>query len=113
MTSTAVGLSADNRPARPEVVWPAWLVPAGAEVEWAALQAALRREVPPCRAEPELWFTPRVRPDDFAAHESAVEACGWCPILEQCRAYALAAGEVDGVWGGLTVAERKGRGSPR
>ena len=36
----------------------------------------------------------------------AKEVCAGCPVLEQCRSYALEAGEAYGVWGGLTEMER-------
>jgi WhiB family redox-sensing transcriptional regulator len=32
--------------------------------------------------------------------------CASCPVLTQCRAYALDAGEPYGIWGGLTEGER-------
>jgi hypothetical protein len=108
-----VGAAADSwehrRPqARAEVVWPSWLVPAGAEAQWVALQLALGRVVPPCRVEPALWFARRTQ-REVADQAAAVEACSWCPVLVECRAYALAAGERDGVWGGLRPEERTGR----
>ena len=48
----------------------------------------------PCRAEP---FTA----DDPAARARAAENCGGCPLRSLCRAYAVAAGEPWGVWGGV------------
>lgn len=41
----------------------------------------------------------------------AAAACFDCPVIEACAHYAVTASETDGVWGGLTVAERKKRGS--
>ncbi|MDY2941756.1 MAG: WhiB family transcriptional regulator [Varibaculum sp.] len=32
--------------------------------------------------------------------------CATCPVLEQCRNYALAAHEPYGIWGGMTEEER-------
>ncbi|GAA1170690.1 hypothetical protein GCM10009584_09540 [Ornithinimicrobium humiphilum] len=32
--------------------------------------------------------------------------CATCPVLERCRAHALAAREPYGVWGGMTEEER-------
>lgn len=32
--------------------------------------------------------------------------CANCPVLEQCRSYALAAHEPYGIWGGMTEEER-------
>lgn len=36
----------------------------------------------------------------------AKQICRRCPVIEQCRRHALAAGEPYGVWGGLSMAER-------
>jgi WhiB family transcriptional regulator, redox-sensing transcriptional regulator len=36
----------------------------------------------------------------------AKSVCRGCPVLEQCRAHALAVHEPFGVWGGLSVSER-------
>ncbi len=44
-----------------------------------------------------------------ASDEEATEAkavCDGCPVREECLAYALAAREKHGVWGGLTERER-------
>ena len=30
-----------------------------------------------------------------------------CPVIEQCRSYALAAQEPYGIWGGMTEEERR------
>ncbi|MGV0834084.1 WhiB family transcriptional regulator [Mycolicibacterium thermoresistibile] len=35
----------------------------------------------------------------------AKEWCRRCPVMTQCRAHALAAGETYGIWGGLGEAE--------
>jgi WhiB family transcriptional regulator, redox-sensing transcriptional regulator len=39
--------------------------------------------------------------------DRAKAICQHCPVLEQCRRYALAAREPYGVWGGLTEEERR------
>ncbi|SNR62460.1 WhiB family transcriptional regulator, redox-sensing transcriptional regulator [Haloechinothrix alba] len=39
--------------------------------------------------------------------EHAKAVCRSCPVLVDCRSYALRAGERYGVWGGLDEAERK------
>lgn len=42
-----------------------------------------------------------------AARERVAKAvCNTCPVLRQCREYALATHEPYGVWGGLTEEER-------
>lgn len=38
--------------------------------------------------------------------EKAKTICATCPILETCRKFAVESGELYGVWGGLTEAER-------
>jgi WhiB family redox-sensing transcriptional regulator len=43
-----------------------------------------------------------------AARVAAAKAiCTGCPVLAQCRAYALDANEPHGIWGGLTEGERQ------
>lgn len=37
----------------------------------------------------------------------AKRVCAGCPVIEPCRTHALQAGEVYGVWGGLTEFERE------
>lgn len=40
--------------------------------------------------------------------EAAAKAvCARCPVVEECLAYALAAGERYGIWGGLNADERR------
>ena len=39
--------------------------------------------------------------------EAAKAICAKCPVINQCREYALAAHEPYGVWGGLTQEERR------
>ncbi|GAA4179102.1 WhiB family transcriptional regulator [Streptosporangium oxazolinicum] len=68
------------------------------EIGWAARGAC-------ATSDPELFFplTPS------AEHEARAKAvCERCPVLEECRAYALRAAEPEGIWGGLTVRERRG-----
>ena len=44
---------------------------------------------------------------DHAACAGAAKAiCATCPVLEQCREYALSAHEPYGIWGGMTEEER-------
>ena len=37
----------------------------------------------------------------------AKQICNTCPVLNQCRAYALSNGERFGIWGGLSERERR------
>ena len=80
-------------------------IPDGAVDEWRHLVDALREHgSTPCEdpAVRGLWHSPR---PDLAA--DAVFGCTCCPVLDACRAYALAADEREGVWGGTTAAERR------
>ena len=49
--------------------------------------------------DPDLWF----RHDDEPA---AARICATCPLRTACQAWALREDERDGVWGGLTEADR-------
>lgn len=90
----------------PEVLtsWPAWAVATAGLVEWDWPQAALRLLpplVPGCAADPEAWFSPGW-PSRTA---EVVECCQACPVLAECRTYAVAARERDDVWGGTPPAD--------
>lgn len=81
-------------------------VPAAARSQWRALIAALE-ERGPAACEDALdadawWPGPR---SDVA---SVVMVCRVCPVRAECAAYAIAAREREGVWGGLLPAERAG-----
>lgn len=58
-----------------------------------------------CRSEgdPQWWF-PEGR-GKASQEAKAVAVCSRCPIRERCRAAALAAREIDGVWGAMTESE--------
>ena len=61
-----------------------------------------------CRDQPELFYNDeddhrRVRRDK---EDAAKDICERCPVIVQCRRYAIVAGELYGVWGGLTEMER-------
>jgi WhiB family redox-sensing transcriptional regulator len=55
-----------------------------------------------------LFFHPTgERGESHQARERAAKrVCAGCPVLGPCRAYALAAREPYGVWGGLSEDER-------
>jgi WhiB family redox-sensing transcriptional regulator len=62
-----------------------------------------------CRSvDTELFFHPEnERGPSRSAREAAAKAvCASCPVLQQCRAHALAVQEPYGVWGGLSEPER-------
>lgn len=57
-----------------------------------------------CRTAPQSVFFPE-RGDDT---RPAKAICARCPVLEECRAYAVAAPQtLQGVWGGTTGRERR------
>ncbi|CQR61798.1 WhiB family transcriptional regulator [Streptomyces leeuwenhoekii] len=46
-------------------------------------------------------------PRDYEAIAEAKDLCGLCPVRRDCLNYALENGLKDGIWGGLTEAERR------
>ena len=59
--------------------------------------------------DPERWWKglPKGVTDSVPiARKRAADLCARCPVIDQCRWYALEAGEDDGVWGGLCEADR-------
>lgn len=63
----------------------------------------------PGAQDPDRWWKnlPRghANPVQFARNRAA-DLCAGCPVLDQCRWYAIEAGEVHGVWGGLSDVDR-------
>ena len=55
-------------------------------------------------SDPELFFPLAPSPVQEAR---AKAVCATCQVLDECRSYALKAGEADGIWGGLTPEERR------
>jgi WhiB family redox-sensing transcriptional regulator len=74
-----------------------------ARAAWTELVDVLAAAGPtPCAVGPaEAWWPSRDETTDAAA------ACRMCPAREACLAYAVAANERAGVWGGLLPAERR------
>ena len=59
--------------------------------------------------DPERWWMglPKGVTDPVPiARKRAADLCDGCLVIEQCRWYALEAGEDDGVWGGLCEVDR-------
>jgi len=57
-----------------------------------------------------LFFAPNhlERKEQRLARESAAKAiCRTCPVLAECREYALLVREPHGIWGGLNEYERR------
>jgi WhiB family transcriptional regulator, redox-sensing transcriptional regulator len=55
-----------------------------------------------CRGSDTSVFFPASEADATAAQA----ICATCPVAEACLEYAIATRQSDGVWGGLTPAER-------
>ncbi|MDU0313176.1 WhiB family transcriptional regulator [Phycicoccus sp. M110.8] len=55
-------------------------------------------------SHPQAWFVSGS--GYFNARNRARTLCDGCPVLAECRDYALAAGEEYGVWGGLCEVDR-------
>ena len=61
-----------------------------------------------CRGHPVLFYNEEDERKGLrrAKEHVAKQVCESCPVLGQCRDYALATGELYGVWGGMTEMER-------
>jgi WhiB family redox-sensing transcriptional regulator len=57
----------------------------------------------------EIFYLPEgIRGPSKRAREAQAKAvCGRCPVATQCLNWALASGELYGVWGGTTPEERE------
>ncbi|MEV5890028.1 WhiB family transcriptional regulator [Nonomuraea fuscirosea] len=63
-----------------------------------------------CRSsDPDLFFPLAPTPLQVTR---AKAVCAGCQVIQECRSYALRAGESDGIWGGLTPEERRRARSP-
>ncbi len=63
-----------------------------------------------CRAQPPtVFFHPEAERGPRRSHRDAVAkaVCQRCPVIAQCREYALHVEEPYGVWGGLSEEERQ------
>ncbi|GAB1331300.1 WhiB family transcriptional regulator [Streptomyces sennicomposti] len=66
------------------------------------------RERGACRSEdPELFFPLGEGALSLRQIEQARAVCRRCPVLRECREFALRHREYDGVWGGMTARERR------
>lgn len=54
------------------------------------------------QVDTELFF-----PDKGGAPSPAKDICAACPVITQCRDYALADPSLWGVWGGTTTVDRQ------
>lgn len=54
--------------------------------------------------DPDLWFP---SPTEFSLIKLAQKVCYRCPVIMECRTTAIARGEKNGIWGGLTELQRR------
>lgn len=83
--------------------------PAGISTRWH-LQIGWQYRAACKGPQSELFFAPNhlERKKDRQQRESAAKAiCRTCPVLSQCREYALMVREPHGIWGGLNEYERR------
>ncbi len=88
--------------AEPATGIPGACIPRHAVAEWLALARVLADHgAAPCEeGDPELWWPVRGGSPD------AVAGCEVCPARVECLAYAVAADEPDGIWGGTLPRDR-------
>lgn len=56
----------------------------------------------PCAANPDLWYATKAE-----AVQLAIAGCATCPVMQNCRDWALSHDEEFGTWGGSTEAQRE------
>lgn len=61
--------------------------------------------------DPDAWFAHLHNEQERA--QQAIDICGTCPVQPECLAYARAERIDHGIWGGMTAAQRCGRGRPK
>lgn len=62
----------------------------------------IREESLCAQSDPELWFEEKT-----SLAREAISICSQCPVMEECRQFAID-NEVDyGIWGGMTTAQRR------
>lgn len=58
-----------------------------------------------CSGTDDELFFPTGEEDQRVERAKAI--CSVCPVQEECLQYALATNQTEGVWGGMTGAERR------
>lgn len=77
-------------------------VPEDAVAEWLALRDARSRFTPSCAVDADAWFEVPKNKAASKVHRAEITlVCSRCPISKPCLAYALAANERYGCWGGV------------
>jgi hypothetical protein len=62
---------------------------------------------PPCVERYLLYYPEGDEAFVKSCDREAKAVCQTCPVIQKCLDYAISANEPEGVWGGLTVAERE------
>jgi WhiB family redox-sensing transcriptional regulator len=57
--------------------------------------------------DPDLFFPMSATNPARADMAAAKAVCARCPVRAECLQYALAAGQVHGIWGGMSEEERR------
>lgn len=57
---------------------------------------------------PDLWHTEGQTPEARELKRQAIAICATCPVIEECKQYALKFWDIEGVWGGTTRGSRRG-----
>jgi WhiB family transcriptional regulator, redox-sensing transcriptional regulator len=58
-------------------------------------------------ADPDLFFPASATNPARAQLAAAKAVCARCPVQVECLRYAMAAGHIHGIWGGMTEEERR------
>ncbi|MFB6813084.1 WhiB family transcriptional regulator [Streptomyces sp. NPDC056347] len=67
----------------------------------------------PCHERSDIFVHPVRRTPYQSAVTEAKALCAQCPIRAACVEHAIRHGETDGIWGGLTPAERRAHRRPK
>lgn len=70
--------------------------------EWVTFVGLRNGAILPCAAGTFEWMS-----EDKKEQQKAVSLCRSCPAVNACRNYALASGEITGIWGATTPADRR------
>lgn len=62
-----------------------------------------------CRGRSPEWVNAVFFPNrgDVSRHQTAMDLCASCPVVDPCRMYAIANPKVKGIWGGLSEQQRR------
>jgi WhiB family transcriptional regulator, redox-sensing transcriptional regulator len=74
-------------------------------MEWKELAKCWGRTTSP---ETDYWYPDPEEPEPVRRSKTATAKaiCHICPVKVPCRDYAIEAGEVYGIWGGMTPRDR-------